>query len=293
MGEKIRDVYPLRIGNTKLMVELNENYAQIPTWGGVKSGEIHLQNDKFRFVLSEEAFIEFSAAILRAKSEIDFYRNNPEVLRSIPKQELPKLIQPSEETLRSSGQLSGILEESRINHRFIEAGERYATFIISQEDYRTYREALTRNPDIKEYHHPYGSFFGYRFLYQMKPFELWCINDTYCEIFFQLPSMSLTPQTWMPLDRMIQSLVWSNGEAGTINPVCLYIYRLCWAVFRDKGFSERTLETLNHNRDVLKEKIFRECMSKVFFRFTDEMISLLQNKSFDEIIPAYRNFSQY
>ena len=34
LGEKIRDVYPVRIGDTKLMVELNENYALIPTGGG-------------------------------------------------------------------------------------------------------------------------------------------------------------------------------------------------------------------------------------------------------------------
>ncbi|MBQ7666178.1 MAG: hypothetical protein IJS42_05640 [Synergistaceae bacterium] len=293
MGEKIRDVYPVRIGDTKLMVELNENYALIPTGGGVKSREIHLQNDRFRFALSEDAFIEFSATILRAKSEIDFYRNNPEVLHSIPKHELPKLIRPSEETLHSADNLSGILEASHVNHRFIEAGQRYASFIVNQEDYNAYREVLTRNSCIKECHHPHGSFFGYRFLYQMKPFELLRVNDTYCEIFFQLPSMSMTPKTWMPLDRMIQSLVWSNEGTRTINPVCLYIYRLCWAVFKDKGFSERTIETLKDNADVLREKIFHECMSKVFFKFTDKMIFLLENESFDEIIPEYRKFSQY
>ena len=37
LGEKIRDVYPVRIGDTKLMVELNENYALIPTGGGGSS----------------------------------------------------------------------------------------------------------------------------------------------------------------------------------------------------------------------------------------------------------------
>ena len=292
MGEKIRDIHKIRIGSTELMVELNEKFSQKAVDSKKKSHEIHIQNEKFRFALSEEAFIEFSAMILRARDQINFHRNNHEVLRSTPKSELPKLIPPSEDTLISANQLSSLLNVLSVRHKFIEAGERYATFIVNHEDYDSYRKVLTQN-SIKQYYHPYGKFFGYKFLYQMRPFELLKINDTYCEIFFQLPSMSLHPMTWMPLDKMIQSLVWNDNGSRTINPVCLYIYRLCWALFNDKGFSERTVDTLRKNKHVLKEKIFSECMSKVFFRFTDKMISLLESESFDEIIPAYRKFSDY
>ena len=131
----------------------------------------------------------------------------------------------------------------------------------------------------------------------MRPFELICIDNIYCEIFFQLPCMSLTPFTWMPLDKIIQELIWSScdikDKLRIINPVCLYIYRLCWAVFKDKGFSAYTCEVLRNNRNVLDEKIFYECLSKVFFNFSDELISLLNEELFDEIIPHYRKFNKY
>lgn len=34
MGEKIRDIYPIRIGSIRFMVELNEGYVELQGGGG-------------------------------------------------------------------------------------------------------------------------------------------------------------------------------------------------------------------------------------------------------------------
>ena len=191
---------------------------------------------------------------------------------------------------------ASMLDEAGIDYRLIETGDRYAAIMVKDECYSAYSDMLRRK-NIGRYEHPYGKMYGYRFLYGMRPFELVGIDDIYCEIFFQIPCMSLTPRSWIPLDRIIQSLAWESFSdrdgVKTVNPVCLYIYRLCWAVFMDGGFSENTLSVLEENSSVLDEKIFHDCIRMVFFRFSDELAGLLREKSFDEIIPRYWKFIQY
>lgn len=68
MGEKIRDLHSVKIGSAELMVELNE---------GNTKGEgrlIHVQNKHFRFLIGEKGFLELAATILRAYSEMQYYK---------------------------------------------------------------------------------------------------------------------------------------------------------------------------------------------------------------------------
>ena len=69
MGEKIKDLYPIKVGSASFMIELNEGYT---TEGRV----IHVQNSKFRYLFKELDFLKVAANILRAKSELDYVRVN-------------------------------------------------------------------------------------------------------------------------------------------------------------------------------------------------------------------------
>ena len=62
MGEKIRDVYPITLIGSKLMVELNEGYSK------QQGRVIHIQNNKFRYLLKEKDFYTLSSNILRANA---------------------------------------------------------------------------------------------------------------------------------------------------------------------------------------------------------------------------------
>jgi hypothetical protein len=68
MGEKIKDIKSIDVSGTKLMIELNEGYTE-------KEGRlIHIQNDKFRYLLKERDFLKLSGTILRAKAELDYLK---------------------------------------------------------------------------------------------------------------------------------------------------------------------------------------------------------------------------
>ena len=65
MGEKIRDIHPIKIGNSSLMIELNEGYT------ASEGRLIHIQNKKFRYLLRESDFYHLSSMVMRAWSEFE------------------------------------------------------------------------------------------------------------------------------------------------------------------------------------------------------------------------------
>jgi hypothetical protein len=67
MGEKIKDIKEINVAGSKLMIELNEGYNH-------EGNLIHIQNDKFRYSLTEKDFLEFVGTILRAKAELDYLK---------------------------------------------------------------------------------------------------------------------------------------------------------------------------------------------------------------------------
>ena len=76
--------------------------------------------------------------------------------------ELPEYSHPTDKIHNAVNHLSLLLEESGIRYRFIEAGERFSTFMVHEEDYEAYRKAIT---DVNSYFYPYGQHYGYKFLY--------------------------------------------------------------------------------------------------------------------------------
>lgn len=66
MGEKIKDIKTIKIGNTPLTVELNE--------ATVKGGDrwIHLQNKSIRVQFTESDFLKILACILKAEERLKY-----------------------------------------------------------------------------------------------------------------------------------------------------------------------------------------------------------------------------
>ena len=116
-------------------------------------------------------------------------------------------------------------------------------------------------------------------------------------MYFQLPCMSLSPKTWVPLDRMIQRRVWEQEreEDGIrmLDEVCRYIYRLCYSVFKKNGISEWDRNFFDSHQEVLEMSAFRECLEMVFFLYTDALIQMLKDRRYNEIIPGYYGFDKY
>ncbi len=286
MGEKIKDLYPIKVGSASFMIELNEGYT---TEGRV----IHVQNSKFRYLFKELDFLKVAANILRAKSELDYVRVNRAGKASQEKSHdgIALGLELDDTALR----FVDLLRSSGADFRVIEAGDGFLSVIVRNEDYNKYRKCVVSSREVTMLEHPDGKLFGYRFIYQMRPFEMLKYKSTYVEVLFQLPCMSLTPKTWIPLDRRIQSRVWESdkSESITLDGVCYLIFKICWSIFKNGYF---TVQSRNAIVSLLKEldvKTFRELAELVFFNFTDTLIALLAESRFDEIIPRYFKFMEY
>ena len=286
MGEKIRDLHKITFGNSDFMIELNEGYNK-------SDGKlIHVQNTHFRYLLKEKDFLNLAATILRAKTEMDYIKSHPPIKQEL----LPNRLEKSERVNDFTISVSELFSKNKINYRLIETGNKLCTYLIDPNQYDETHLILTNN-QYEKLEHPYGNLFGYQFLYQMKEFELYEKKDVFLEIYFQLPCMSLTPKTWIPLDRSIQKYAWEKSVTESnifiLDDLTYYIYRLCWAIFKDGFFSNRTIFELEKRVYVLQEKNLKDLMETVFFRYTNTLITLLKNKEYDEIIPGYYRFSAY
>ena len=286
MGEKIRDLHEIRFGRSRFMIELNEGYKES------EGRLIHIQNPHFRYLINEKGFLNLASTVLRAKAEMEYAKGNPPLKSETKADRLTASSRVNEKT----AWLAGALAEEQVDYRLIETGDRIATFLVDPGAKKAFR-ALMEKKECSRKEHPYGKLFGYTYLYQMKEFELYESGGYYFEVYYQLPCMSLTPQTWIPLDRAIQKNAWErqDTEEGirVLDDRSYYIYRLCWAVFRDGFFSGRTAAELEQRKQLLQDEPFLQLLGTVFFRFTGPLAKLLAEGKYEEIIPEYYRFADY
>jgi len=289
MGELIRNIKEIQLGNESLMIEENEGYS-------AKQGKlIHIQNSDFRFLMTEKAFMQLLATILRAKEEKDYYKST--YPRVSEKEKNRVFSEDTGKAWKLAVRFAGLFEKKNIRYRFMESGEQFITFLINSEDHRSFSAAMKRLRGVRKMTHVFGKEQGYEFLYQMRPFELYSYDGMFIEVYFQIPCMSLTPKTWIPLDRRIQKRAWEKEEkrngCSVLDPVTFYIYRLCWAVFRRGFFSDYDKKILDRYEDALEDPAMKELLDVVFFGFAPRMISLLADKQYDSVMDEYYQFDQY
>ena len=65
MGEIIKTIDNIQIGNTKLNIELNHSTSEQGNY------EIHIQNEKFRLALPEKEFLQMASCFVLARKQMD------------------------------------------------------------------------------------------------------------------------------------------------------------------------------------------------------------------------------
>ena len=288
MGEKIKDLYPIHIGNTELMIELNEGYSN-------EGRVIHVQNKKFRYLFKEMDFLNLSANILRAKSELEYIRKDKKRL-DIKKTNV-SILQNTKASKRTIENFCDLLINDRVEYRIVEIGEKYASVIVLPEDYQKFKRVIEKNEGFTRLQHPYGELFGYTYLYQMKPFHLYKYQEIYLEIMFQLPCMSLTPKTWIPLDKKIQSHVWTletkRNNYKYLDDISYFVFKVCWAIFKDGYFNNECVDIIKSLQISINDCKLKELFALIFFSFTDTLCDLLANEQYDNIVEAYYTYTNY
>lgn len=70
MGEKIKDLGKLHIGNSDFLIELNE-----PAFVGDEKS-IHIQNELLRYSISQSEFLRIATLVLKAKENLMSYKED-------------------------------------------------------------------------------------------------------------------------------------------------------------------------------------------------------------------------
>ena len=270
------------------MIELNEGYTK-------DEGKlIHIQNNKFRYLLRLSDFYNLSTTVLRGWSEFVYNKQKPVSTR--PESEFGVRQEVTSKALSIYQKYASSLSSSKIEYRVLDVQDKLLTIVVSEENIESF-DLLMKEINAKELSHPFGVDSGYIFLYQMKAFRLFQVEGYYIEVYSQLPCASITPNSWIPVDKIIQKRVWYKFEEKNglkwCDGVCCYIYHLCWAIFHNKGFSSYEKTVLQSNISLLDDKETIDCFKVIFFNFTEELVQLLKKGDFGSIIPRYFSFIDY
>lgn len=287
MGEKIKDLHEISIGSGRFMVELNEGYLK-------NEGRlIHIQNKHFRYLLKEKQYLKLAATVLRAREEMKYYKDTAIDRQSHELAQLPK---NGDLDVEKADELCKLLTQKGIDYRLVEVRAGFCTILINDECYSEYKKVMKSVAGMKKTVHPYSEKLGYHFLYQMRPYELYKKDGFFYEFYFKLPCTSLTPKSYIPLDKQIQDYVFeqaAEGEIKKIDDLTYSIYRICLAIFEREAFTDYDAEYLSAHKEALDSEDGIRLLEGVFFRFTGELIQLIKDEKYTEIISAYYAFSDY
>ena len=68
MGERIKDLEEIKIGDKKIVIELNSSYYKSENY------EVHLQCDKGRIGLTDKEFLKLATCFMLAKKQFLNYK---------------------------------------------------------------------------------------------------------------------------------------------------------------------------------------------------------------------------
>lgn len=154
----------------------------------------------------------------------------------------------------------------------------------------------------RKYIHPWGWENGWQNLYGLPKFEFWrlfCKDNVYIDVTYQLCCKSLMPNVWIPLDNYIQERIWSNRYFDKKNGWWIldnetqYVYCIVRCVFDKCVFSEAYINELECLSVVVDSDEVKKMLSLIFFGFTKQLLILIKNKKFHDIKNRYIEFNDY
>lgn len=286
MGEKIRDIGTVTVGDEGFTIELNEAYT--------KGSErlIHIQNERHKLQLALSDFLKLSTDIIRAEAELKYQKRERKWVSSTKERSSCE-----DKTSVSDFEIINIFTDNSVDYRIVNIGNKLLSIMV-KEGCKKRISVLLNNCGYKSVHHPYGKMCGYSFLYQMDEFGLFEKGGKYVEVFYQLPVLGLAPKTWIPLDKKIQGHVWSESVIAAdgftyLDEITEYIYRLSQVFFFYRSFSEADISFFEKKCNVLISTECRQLLATVFFSFEPIITKMLQEKKYHELLNMYYRFEEY
>lgn len=161
-----------------------------------------------------------------------------------------------------------------------------------------FKEFMKQN-SWKKVKHPWNFSNNFVFLYNMDEFEMYqkgCVN---LDISYQLSTRSTNNNEWMPIDQLINDSVWINKKKNIEYDwyeMCIedqLIHLLTRCVFDKKEFNSGYIIKINELIKVVNRQNLIKKLNLVFFKFTQNLLDLLEKQRYDVIRNQYIEFTDY
>lgn len=172
--------------------------------------------------------------------------------------------------------------------------------LVHSESMNSFHDYM--RPIARKIIHPFGKEYGWRNLYGLEEFEKWRLNtseDILVDVSCKLCCQCLMPKMWLPLDGFIQQELWrhrifeSEKNWWRIDNNVLYSYLVIRSVFDKRCFTEFYIDEIERLAEVIDAQIVKSYFKLVFFKYTDTLFEMLENRNYHEIISRHLRFKGY
>lgn len=174
--------------------------------------------------------------------------------------------------------------------------------LVNEKYIKDFKKFMNSN-NFKEKTHPYGKKNGWVFGYKLPKHQFWKLKNKdfkfFIDVCFKLCCKSLTPNIWIPLDNCINEDIWKNkvfddkNNWWIMDDETTLVYMFCRAVFDKKEFKKGYISEIEKRKILLDSESVKHKLSKVFFKYTDLLISQAKSCDYDEIVKNYIAFRDY
>jgi hypothetical protein len=317
MGEVIRDVDTIDIGKNKLKIELNHSTRERGEY------EIHIQDDHFRLAVTEREFLQICSCFVLARKQM-YILKGKEDASSLDSSNTALTMLDEEAETDSEVPAPHYIDSAAIRAFFAELNDSDIQYVLIKNVNDELPDRLKNGKDIdilvKETDHqkfdefmsshnfrrhtpPKGRAKGWNFAYQLPEYEFWKKEDIDDDLFidasFKLSCESLTPKTWIPLDRLINDDIWEkrvfdrDNNFWILDDKTQLIYLLCRSIFDKREFKAGYVRGIEERVQYIDDSDVQMELSKVFFKFTPVLTQMVKDKQYGQIIDAYLEFVDY
>ena len=150
---------------------------------------------------------------------------------------------------------------------------------------------------------PLGRVGEWNFAYKLPEYQFWQLSGIaerfYVDACFKLMCKSLTPKTWVPLNVPLQEKAWAEREwneelqCWQLGEKTLFVYLFLRCVFDKRAFSDAYIAEIEKRKNLIDDGEVKALLESEFFKFTDTLIALAENREYGAIVDRYITFQNY
>lgn len=193
---------------------------------------------------------------------------------------------------RTVQKISDVISQSGIAYAILDKEESCLRILIAEDCQNLFKTSASKAgwKAVKDKS-------GDLYLYGTKRFMYYSVYGITLIVCCQLACRSTLNDGWVPLDRKI------NGHAledlrleeriyflGAENELC-YLTAKC--IYTEKNFCASDIKRIEACMSVIDRELLLPKLEGIFFRFTDGLLQLLEQRKYIDIIPALWRFAAY